>query len=230
MVSGDETRDLVRREEPFPHRFSVTNESEYAFRNHATPTVGRGNVTDIKYVTGHVGETHSFLGSIPHVHMLQLQVLAATLLTEMGAKFVDDFVMINGPIRVLETAMHYCKSDANDHISLVGVLLIFMNRLIASSPAVRSDMEAKSALQFFLFLSERSVDEHTKAQAVRAIALLCASADCQTQLREQEGIQFLVLAVRRCVEPKKPIVGLRAGIKVGDKYTLDQVSVIHPMR
>jgi hypothetical protein len=230
MVSGDESRDLVRREEPFPERFSVTKDSEFAFRNRITRTVGRGNATDVKYVTGHIGETHSFLGSIPHVHMLQLQVLAATLLTEMGAKFVEGFTMIDGPVRVLETAMHYCKSDANDHISLVGVLLIFMNRLIASSPVVRSDMEAKSALDFFLFLSERSVDEHTKAQAVRAIALLCASADCQTQLREQEGIQFLVLAVRRCVELKKPLVGLRAGIKVGDKYSMDQVSLIYPVK
>lgn len=227
MVSGEESRYSVRMEEPFPDRFSVTKESEDVFRNRVTRTVGRVNVADIKYITGNIGENHTFLGSIPHVQMLQLQVLAATLLTEMGAKFVDDFMMIDGPVRVLEIAMHYCKSDASDHISLVGVLLICLNRLIASSPAVRSDMESKSALQFFLFLSERSVEEQTKAQAVRAIALLCASVDCQTQLRDQEGIQFLVLAVRRFVEPKRPLVGLRAGIKIGDKHSIDQVSITH---
>jgi hypothetical protein len=227
MVSGEESRDIVQMQEPFPDRFSVTKDSEYGFRNRATRTIGRGNVgIEIGYITGNMGESHSFLGSIPHVHMLQLQVLAATLLTELGAKFVDDFAMIDGPIRVLETAIHYCKSDANDHISLVGVLLIFLNRLIASSPDVRREMEVKSALQFFLFLSERSVDEHTKAQAVRAIAQLCTSSDCQAQLREQEGIQFLVLAVRRCVELKTPLVGLRSGIKIGDKYSIDQVSLV----
>ena len=229
MVSGDESWGPAKTEteDVIPDRFSVTKESEDAFRNCFARTTGRNAVTDVKYVTGNIGESHSFLGSIPHLHMLQLQVLAATLLAEVGAKFVDDFVLIRGPERVLETVIHYCKSDTSDHISMVGILLIFLNRLVASSLAVRSEMETRNALQFFLLLSERSADDLSKAQAIRAIALLCASRDCQTQLREQDGIQLLVLAIKRCVEPKKPLVGLRAGFKVGDKYHIDQVPLIY---
>ena len=162
----------------------------------------------------------SFLGSIPMLDMLGLQVLAVNLLAEVGAKFIEVLLYLEGPTRLYEVAAHYCYSTVTDHVSMIGTLLILINRLLLTSDTVRRIMEELNAVQFCLFLFQQSEDECTKAQAVRAIAILCGGQNsvCQTQLRVQEGIRFLVLAIKHCVGLKKPIVGLRAGMKISEKY------------
>ena len=112
---------------------------------------------------------------------------------------------------------------------------------------MRALMEHLNAVQLLLYMFELSEDEGTKAQAVRAIALLCSvdtvpagdvgdTGDvpeasplepvpdplvCQAQMRQQGGIPLLVQAMKTHVSAKRPLAGLRAGVKVVDKYNLD---------
>ena len=185
----------------------------------------------------------SFFSSIPRVQMREMQVLAMMFLAENAWKFSDEFFAIDGPMKVYEIAMHYCTSDYAEHKNVVSYALILLNRLLTSSQRVRALMEQLNAVQLLLFLFETSEDEGTKAQAVRAVALLCSAANpfeegesaclasplgpapnplvCQAQVRQQGGISFLVHAMKDHVEAKRPIVGLRAGVKVLEKYILD---------
>lgn len=213
-------------EEPFPDRFSLTRESEDTYKNKRVRTTGKTFTSDVKNFAGGIVEDRSFLAGIPLVQMLQLQVLAVTLLADIGSKLVDAFMSIDGPLRVYDVAMHYCNSDVEGHVNVVGTVLILLNRLLVVSNAVRGVLETQDTVQLCLYAFERSEEDHTKAQAIRSISLLCTSTLCQSRLRELEGIQFLVLALKRCVTSRRVLVGLKAGIKIADKHTLDKVGYI----
>ena len=217
----------------------------------------------------------TFFSSVPRVEMRELQVLAMMFLAENAWKFPASFFAIDGPLKVYEVAMHYCTSEVRfeggfwwgrrlfscvlshihrlfvvqhaEHKALVGYALILFNRLLTTSQRVRALMEQLNAVQLLLFMFEMSEDEGTKAQAVRAIALLCSNGNdpsavptgnvddadaaplgpapdplvCQAQMRQQGGIPLLVQAMKTHVSAKRPLAGLRAGVKVIDKYNLD---------
>ena len=172
-------------------------------------------------------ERKSFYESIPRVELLRLQVLGSTLLTEIGSKFEKQFLLLNGPERLYNILINYCESPDDNHINLISNLIVFLNRLLLCSYSIRNNLIELNIIQFCLSLFQNVDDDTTKAQTLRTIAVLCSEKNnkCQTQFREQDGIRYLIHGIKKCVGMKQPLVGLRAGIKLSTKYSMDQVGL-----
>ena len=172
-------------------------------------------------------ERKSFFESVPSVELLRLQVLGSTLLTEIGSKFEKLFLSLNGPERLYNILINYSESPDENHINLISNLIVFLNRLLLCSYSIRNNLIELNIIQFCLSLFQNVDDDTTKAQTLRTIAVLCSEKNnkCQTQFREQDGIQYLIHGIKKCVGMKQPLVGLRAGIKLSTKYSMDQVGL-----
>ena len=216
---------------PFPNRSMVENQSIDTYNGEFVRT-NRSNQMKLTTNNSNNNYDKSFISTIPRIEILQLQVLAVNLLAEIGSKFEIEFLELNGPVRLYNACVHYCKSDDENHINMISTILILFNRLLLISNNVKSVLEELNIVQFCLFLFQHTIEECTKAQAVRAISILCGRQNsvCQTQLRANQGIQVLVLALKHCVGLKPPVVGLRAGMKVAEKYSLEQVRLKLPIR
>ena len=97
--------------------------------------------------------------------------------------------------------------------------------MMTRSEIVRNVLEELNAVEFFLYLSDISEDDQTRAHAIRSISLLCSSTTSKDQFRTKLGIQFLVLTMKRYTEPKRPLVGLVTGLKIPDVCAIEDVSV-----
>ena len=168
----------------------------------------------------------SYFSKMPRVRLLELQGLAASYLTDLAPKLFEEFTNIKGPLRVYNVAVHYANSNNKDHISMIGSLIILLNKVITRSEIVRNVLEELNAVEFFLYLSDISEDDQTRAHAIRSVSQLCSSTISQDQFRNKLGIQFLALTVKRYTEPKRPLVGLVTGLKIPDVCAVEDVSVL----
>eukprot|EP00596_Hydrurales_sp_CCMP1899_P003438 CAMPEP_0119047960 /NCGR_PEP_ID=MMETSP1177-20130426/56021_1 /TAXON_ID=2985 /ORGANISM="Ochromonas sp, Strain CCMP1899" /LENGTH=864 /DNA_ID=CAMNT_0007023211 /DNA_START=1185 /DNA_END=3779 /DNA_ORIENTATION=+ len=168
----------------------------------------------LKNSTGSKGDK-SYLEGIPRLQMLELQVSGATLLGNITPKLLEEFLSIEGPSRIYRIAVYFCYSEVPEHKELVGMSLILLARLLTTSDVVRGMMEEQNSVELFIFLFDQSTEISIKAQAARAISILCDQNEaCQEQLRLQDGISLLIHAIQSNVTLKRPLVGLRAGVKI----------------
>jgi hypothetical protein len=206
-----------------PDIFSKTKESENGCDNRETHTMQ--SKREMRRTSVGLDDQSSF-GRMPRVRLLELQALAATCLSDLAPKLLEEFILLEGPLRVYKVAVHYGHSSDNDHMSMIGSLVMLLNKAIKHSEFVKNILQEQNAVDFFLYISEKSKDEMTRAHAVHSIALLCSSSVSQDQFRNSLGIKFLVLTMKRYTELKRPLVGLVSGPKIPDMCAAEDVSVL----
>ena len=199
--------------------------TKYSYNNQTNQMTSKNN----KITSSTPLREKSFFETIPKIEILRLQVLGSNLLAETGAMFENQFLSINGPYRLYDIFYNYWESKEETHIMIISNLIIFLNRLLLRSDTIKNIMIELNIIQFCLLLFQYVDDESTKAQAVRAIALLCGNKNiiCQTQFNDLNGIKSIVLALKCCVGMRLPLVGLRAGIKISNKYSIDKVGLTY---
>ena len=207
----------------YPDIFSKTKESENSCDNRETHTMQSSR--DMKHMTMSMDD-QSYFGRMPRVRLLELQALAATYLSDLALKLFEEFLLLEGPLRVYRVAVHYGHSNGTDHISMVGSLIILLNKAMTRSENVKNVLQEQNAVDFFLYISEKAEDVLTRAHAFRSLSLLCSSSASQDQFRERLGIMFLVLTMKRYTELKRPLVGLVSGPKIPDVWAAEDVSIL----
>ena len=209
--------------ESYPDVYSKTKESENGCDYRVTYTMQSSR--EMRRTS--VGmDDQSFFGRMPRVRLLELQALAATYLSDSAPKLFEEFLLLEGPLRVYKVAVHYGHSSDYDHMSMIGSLIMLLNKAMERSEIVKNILQEQNAIDFFLYISEKSEDDMTRAHAVHSISLLCSSSVSQDQFRNRLGIKFLVLTIKRYAELKRPLVGLVSGPKIPDMCAAEDVSVL----
>ena len=160
--------------------------------------------------------SNSFLSSIPTTELRELQVLVMIFFAENAHKMMGEFMRIGGPIKALDIIYMYCTSTYAEHKRLVYYALLLQNRCIMNSNSAKKILETENAIQIWLHVFEISDEDSTRAVAARLIAIMCdGNTVCQTQLRQLKGIELLIGALAKYTDMHKPVVGKKAGIKLG---------------
>lgn len=87
---------------------------------------------ELKNSTNSKGDK-SYLEGIPRLQILELQVLGLSLLGEIAPNLLEEFLAINGPLKIYRIAVCFCQSEVSEHKELVGMSLILLCRLIIAS-------------------------------------------------------------------------------------------------
>ena len=159
--------------------------------------------------------TTTFLKGLPMTQLRELQVLGMTFIAENGPRCVGELLRVGGPVRILEVLFHYSRSQILEHKSLVYAALLLLNRCLMCSEVVRRLLEIENGAQTFLYLFEHTDDDAAKALVARNLSLLCADRNevCQQQVRARGGIAMLVRVVALYAEPRRIMVGRKAGVR-----------------
>jgi len=157
---------------------------------------------------------YPFLRQLPHNQLLELQVQAAAFLAEVAPKMLGEFLRVQGPVRFLDIAHKYSKSQVPEHKALVYQCLLLLNRSLMLSREVRSIMEQENAIDTFLTQFEFSDEEDTRTLVARLISILCSGNNvvCQSQLRDQNGISLMVKVLTQYADKRRTQVGRKAGL------------------
>jgi len=157
---------------------------------------------------------YHFLRQLPSNQLLELQVQAAAFLAEVAPKLLGEFLRVQGPVRFLDIAHKYSKSQVPEHKALVYQCLLLLNRSLMLSREVRSIMEQENAIDTFLTQFEFSDEEDTRTLVARLISILCSSSNvvCQSQLRDQNGISLMVKVLAQYADKRRTQVGRKAGL------------------
>lgn len=157
---------------------------------------------------------YHFLRQLPSNQLLELQVQAAAFLAEVAPKMLGEFLRVQGPVRFLDIAHKYSKSQVPEHKALVYQCLLLLNRTLMLSQEVRSIMEQENAIDTFLTQFEFSDEEDTRTLVARLISILCSGSNvvCQSQLRDQNGISLMVKVLAQYADKRRTQVGRKAGL------------------
>lgn len=169
-------------------------------------------------MSGTISKTLSgkgLLAAYPLFKMREFQLLAINFLVHNAPKILGEFERIDGPERIVNIAVKYSQSLLAEHKSLVFNCLVLLNRSLISSISVKFFMEESNAMKTFLYLFGVSTEEETRAQSVRLMATLCSTSNvhCQKQLAILNGIPALIEPLAQYAVKRKPIVGLKGGVK-----------------
>lgn len=158
----------------------------------------------------------TYLSSIPTSELRELQVLVMIFLAENAHKMMGEFLRIGGPTKALDIIYTYCSSSFSEHKRLVYYALLLQNRCILNSISAKRILESENAIQIWLYVFETSDEDATRAAAAKLIACMCSNnLVCQSQLRQLGGIELFVQALSGYTDLHRPVVGRKAGIKLG---------------
>ena len=167
---------------------------------------------------------------LPLTQLLELQILAMSILAGNAHRMMAEFIQIDGPRRSLSILCQYSSSTQSlDHKSLVYHTFLLLNRCLVSSQTVSELLIEMNGLEIFLFYFDHSDENLSRAQAIKLLTAMCQSSlQCQKQLRDLGGIESLVKALVKFNERKVPLVGKSAGVKFvtlnrneGDKFPVN---------
>jgi hypothetical protein len=166
---------------------------------------------------------------LPLTQLLEIQILAMSILAGHAHRMMAEFIQIDGPRRALSILCQYSSSQQLDHKTLVYQTFLLLNRCLVSSTHVNELLIELNGIEIFLYYFDNSDDNLSRAQSIKLLTVMCqSSVECQKQLRELGGIECLVKAVMKSNERKVPLVGKVAGVKFvtlnnddGDKYPLN---------
>ena len=164
-----------------------------------------------------------FFSQLPLNELLELQVTAASFLATNAPKLLGEFLRIQGPVRILDIAYKYSRSNVPEHKAMVYQCLLLLNRCMAMSDEVKLIMEAENAIETFLLQFEHTDEDDTRTIVARLISILCSGNNqvTQQQLREQGGITLLIKVVLKYAEHRKVQAGKKAGVKIAHQHDGD---------
>lgn len=166
---------------------------------------------------------HRFLKQLPLNELLELQVTAASFLATSAVKLLGEFLRIQGPVRILDIAYKYSRSNVPEHKAMVYQCLLLLNRCMMVSEEVKMIMEAENAIETFLLQFEHTDEDDTRTIAARLISILCSRGNqvCQQQVREQGGLALLIKVLLKYAENRRVQVGKKAGVKIAHQHEGD---------
>ena len=157
-----------------------------------------------------------FIASLPLYKLREFQLLAATFIVQNASKIICEFERQDGIGRLISLIMNYSKSDMIEHKNIIFNALILINKCLSNSLSIRAYLEDTNSIETFLYVFQKDESEDTRAQSLRIISALCSNSNlkCQQQLTAINGIYEIIKPIEKYVQNRRPIVGLKAGIKL----------------
>jgi hypothetical protein len=157
---------------------------------------------------------HSEKSKLPLTQLLEIQILAMSILAGHAHRMMAEFIQIDGPRRALSILCQYSSSTQHDHKTLVYQTFLLLNRCLINSIQVNELLIQLNGIEIFLYYFDHSDDMNSCAQSIKLLTVMCQSSlECQKQLREYGGIECLVKAIMKSNERKIPLVGKLSGVK-----------------
>lgn len=166
---------------------------------------------------------HSFFSTFAMSQLREFQLLAVKFLAQNSTRMLAEMLRLDGPRRILRMIVRYCQSNNSDHKAIIHFSLLLLNRCILNSRMVRRILEEEQAIPVFIYLFTSFTEESIRSQAIRLISILCRGdvRNCQQQFRHHRGISALITILNLYSSVKKPQVGIKAGIKVSLKESME---------